>query len=112
MAFFRAGDLIHRIVIEQPDSTQDALGRSGGWSVFAADVPAEVQDLAGRETYLAAQRFVSQVSHVVRMRYMPGVSATMRVNWLGRLLVIQAALNPDGKMIEHRLVCLESSTNA
>lgn len=108
---FRAGELIHIVNIEEPNASQDALGRSDGWTTFVANVPCKVDDVGGRETYLAAQRFVDQVSHVVRMRYLPGLREMMRVNWEGRLLVIQAVLQPDGKLVEHQLICLESETN-
>jgi SPP1 family predicted phage head-tail adaptor len=105
---FSAGSLRHVIRIEKPSATLDAAGRPSGWETFADNVPAEVQDQSGRETYQVG-RFLGQVTHVVRMRYMQGVTGNMRVIWDARVLEVQYPLNPDGKRIEHRLVCVESN---
>jgi SPP1 family predicted phage head-tail adaptor len=103
-----AGSMIHIVRVEKPNDTQDALGRPTGWTPFVQNVPARVEDISGRETYLAG-RFVDQVSHLVKMRYLPGVKGNMRVIWEDRILEIQAILQPDGKRIEHQLVCVESN---
>jgi SPP1 family predicted phage head-tail adaptor len=109
---FESGKLKEYVTIEKPSTSQDSLGKPNGWVAFASNLPAEVQDQSGRETYLAAQRFVDQVSHVVKIRFLPGINGNMRVLWNGRILQIQAVLQPDGKRIEHRLICLESASNA
>jgi SPP1 family predicted phage head-tail adaptor len=47
------------------------------------------------------------VSHRVTLRFIPGVTAKMRVNYGGRLLLIEAALNIEERNRELQLMCLE-----
>lgn len=110
MPTFTAGQLRNLIRIEQPSTTRDSLGRPS-WETFADNVPARIEDVSGKETYIIG-RFVDQVSHTVVLRYMTGLSGNMRVIWLdngNRILEIDAPLNPDGKRQWHVLACTESN---
>lgn len=103
-----AGVLRDLITIQQPNSSQDSLGRPDGWTTFADNIPAEVQDVSGLETYLVG-RMIDQVTHVVKIRYLSGVVSNMRILWNSRILEIATVLQPDGRRIEHMLVCTESN---
>jgi SPP1 family predicted phage head-tail adaptor len=84
------GRLRHRITIEQSTETRDANGdRVPAWNVFAADVPAAFQSGPGRE-YLAAEAIRAEVAGRFNIRYLPGVTAQMRVLWDGLVWNIKA----------------------
>lgn len=106
----RAGELRHRISIERPNLKQDSFGGTqiGDATVFADRVPARVQTLTGRELY-AAQQKVSQVTHLIRIRWLGGVVAKMNVNWYdeGKFFQIEAVENPDGRHKLLDLLCIE-----
>lgn len=108
----RAGRLRKRIIIEERAATQDAAGQPvGAWTTFWA-CSADVQPLSGREL-LAAQAVESAVSHRVRLRYTPGITAAMRINLGGgRLLNILAVRIRDERNRELELDCEEGLTDA
>ena len=102
----KAGLLFHQVMIEKPKAQKDSLNRSTGWDTFASSVAAHVEDLSGRQTFTAG-RIMHEVTHVVRMRFLSGLSNDMRVIWNGKTLDIEGILQPDGKLIEHQLLCSE-----
>lgn len=106
----QVGRLRHRISLEKPgDATRNAYGEkvsSPAWEAYAQDIPAEVIQLAGREGEFARQ-LVATASHRVRLRYREDVVATHRVNFGGRLLVVNATRDPDGRRRELELTCSE-----
>lgn len=92
----RAGRLRERIQIMQIDApTRGAAGSEvENWSQFA-DVPAEVEEISGSElvTLRAAE---SVVSVRIKIRYLAGVTADMRVHWGSRKFTIDGPpINPD-----------------
>jgi SPP1 family predicted phage head-tail adaptor len=101
------------------NNTQDSFGDTqiADDSVVFANVPAEIVTLQGRELY-ASQQKVSEVTHRVTIRYLPGILASMNIGWPAesKFFQIQAVENPDG--VHHRLdlLCIErddsSRTNA
>jgi SPP1 family predicted phage head-tail adaptor len=107
----KAGALRHAITILQPSLVQDA---AGGWQIgadntFAANVPAEISTLTGRELEAAKQK-VSEVTHKITIRWQPGILASMNVGWFDdrpRFFQIQAVENPDGRRIKLELLCIE-----
>lgn len=106
-----AGKLRHRIQILRSNLNQDSFGDTqiGDASIFADDVPAEIATLQGRELY-AAQQKVSEVTHRITIRWMPGLLAKMNVQWFDerdRFFQIQAIENPDGRHKRVDLLCVE-----
>lgn len=102
----RAGRLRHEVTIQQPTLSQDGTGDPvPSWSAFAT-VWAAVEPASGRERFLDQQRF-ADTSHVVTLRYLPGLLPTMRVLFGSRVLRILAILNIDERGREHRLLCQE-----
>jgi SPP1 family predicted phage head-tail adaptor len=108
----RAGDLRHRIQLVQPTLVQD---KSGGveedQATIFATVWAQIEALTGRELYAAQQR-VSQVSHQITLRYMPGITATLNVRFNNREFQILSVENPDERTKMLILLCLERDSSA
>ena len=74
-----AGDLRHRIDIDDKVTTQDGEGGEiVSWVAWADDVPAAIGALSAREM-LAAGALASIVSSKIVIRWRPGVVPTMRV---------------------------------
>lgn len=81
----------HRVTIEQPTRGRDASGNAVvTWSTFAADIPAKWLPGPGRE-YLAAEATRQQTVGRLALRYLPGVTAAMRVQFDGKTYRITAA---------------------
>lgn len=91
----RIGQMRHRIIIErlaEGSPSQDAGGTpSVTWTTFSTEW-CEITPLQGREL-LAAQQMNAEVTGKVRMRYRPGVTAEMRINFGGRYMDILAVTN-------------------
>lgn len=77
----RAGRLNKVVSFEQRPTTQVAGGsgdQSATWTVFASGIYAEVVPLSGREL-MAAQAVQNMGTSRVRIRYLPGLTAKMRM---------------------------------
>jgi SPP1 family predicted phage head-tail adaptor len=105
----RAGQLRHRVQIQEATETVNAYGeRVKTWSTVMTRW-ASVAPASGKEL-MAAQQTVSQVSHVVRMRYTSGIVASMRLlHETSRTLRIDAVLNTDELDRELKLLCVETT---
>lgn len=87
----RGTRLRHRIAIDRKDVSQDpATGAiTESWARLHDDVPADFLSGPGRE-YLAADAIRAEVDGRFRIRYLPGLDATMRVLWDGQIWSIVA----------------------
>lgn len=75
----RAGRLNQRITIQSPATGQNEYGEpNSGWTDFAANIPAEVLDVSGRE-FLASAAINNSVTTKMLIRPLAGVIASMRV---------------------------------
>lgn len=103
----RIGPMRHRVtVLHQVQGADDPLGEpSLTWAEFAT-VWGEVSPLSGRQ-YMEARQAQSEVSHRVRIRYLPGVAADMRVQHDGRMFQIEAVLDMGERKREMHLMCVE-----
>src|SRR5690554_3950961 len=100
----RSGNLRHRIEIQRQVPGRNEIGDPiVRWETFAK-VWAEALDIKGREFWQAAQ-VQSEITSRVRIRYLPGIKASMRVLHEGRLLEIDHILDPDGRKRELHLMC-------
>ena len=91
--------LRHRITIQAKGEVIDANGDvSVGWSDFAADVPASWLAGPGRE-YMAAEAIRAETVGRFEIRYLPGVTAQMRILWDGAVYAIKAPpqVDPTGR---------------
>lgn len=86
----RSQDLRHRITIESEQEVQDANGDvTTDWAPVFEDVPAAWLPGPGRE-YLASESTRAEVEGRFTIRWMPGITAAMRVQWDGRIWNIKA----------------------
>ena len=75
-----AGRLRHRVTIEQPTITQNPLTGeiTEGWSTFAANIPAAIEDLSARD-FIQSAAMQSEITTRITVRYLPGIKPNMRV---------------------------------
>jgi len=100
----RAGQLRHRITIQQLSTTRDDYGGVvETWADFAPDIPASVQPLSGREL-IAAQAAQSEARVKMSMRYIPGVTEVMRVSYGGKVYNITAVIDVDERHRELQIM--------
>ena len=109
----RAGTLRHRVRIEQlvPGSpAQNAGGEpEEAWAELTTRYAA-VEPMKGREL-LAAQQINSEVSTLIRMRSLQGVTSTMRAVYANRNYDILAVVNVDERARETLLYVREGPNN-
>jgi len=99
------GRLRERVTIQQATETRNAMGEVvQSWVTFA-ERWASVDGLSSREFLLQGQQ-QSEISHRVRLRYVPGMKATMRFLWRGRVLEMTSLLE-HGNRSEHEALCTE-----
>jgi len=99
------GRLRERVTIQQASETRNAMGEVvQSWVTFA-ERWASVDGLSSREFLLQGQQ-QSEISHRVRLRYVPGMRNTMRFLWRGRVLEITSLLE-HGNRSEHEALCTE-----
>lgn len=72
------GALQHEIILQAPDAGQDSVGQPvTTWTTFAT-VRAHIRDATGRQ-FAAAQAMQNAVYAEITIRYLPGVTPSMRV---------------------------------
>jgi len=107
----QAGILQEKVVIEAPTEARNAFGETTlTWGTFAtrwAHIEA-----TGYSEQARRQQIGGMVSHVVRMRYVPGMTGKMRLRWTSRgdrLLYISSVVE-KGRREEHECQCEEQAT--
>lgn len=89
---FSAAALKRRIVIEKLTLTPNSTGgQVSSWSTFAT-VWASIEPKTTDERFFA-QRIEPLTTHYVRMRYLAGVLASMRIVYSGRVFQIKSVIN-------------------
>jgi len=115
--YIEAGSLRDRITISDPatqSGTQDDYGEvisGANPPIVASNVPAKIEFISGRNVY-TSETFVSQVTHRVTLRWMPGVKPQQEINFVDqegntRNLQIMFIDNPDQRNLMLILNCLE-----
>jgi SPP1 family predicted phage head-tail adaptor len=93
------------VTVQRATETRNRLGETTqSWSTFA-ERWASVQGLSSREVLLTGQQ-QTEVTHRVRMRYLNGMTGSMRILWRGRVLEITSLLEHNNRS-EHELLCTE-----
>lgn len=100
----KSGTLRNRITIQSPSSVQDASGQPIVSWIDVALVWADIQYISGISA-LKAGMDTSAVKVSIRIRYMAGVNAGMRVLHGGNVFSIEAVL-PNMAMRSVDLVCV------
>jgi SPP1 family predicted phage head-tail adaptor len=105
----KVGRLREIITIRQKT---DIIAESGkvtqNWSFFA-QVFAEVRTMSGKE-FLAQEKVKAQVSHIVTIRWLDGISEKMNILWGTRVLnIVHIGEDRDhARMMQ--LVCMEAKS--
>lgn len=111
----RAGDLRHRVTLQQRSTAADSLGQQLTTWTDLFTVWAEIESLTAREL-LAAQAVQSEVSHRITVRYRaelanPIAVSPLRVVYKGRYFNIGGALNVDERNRTIELLAGEGLNN-
>ncbi len=108
----QAGDLRHRVTIQALQATQDAETgeESTVWVDAWIKVPAKFDYLEGREL-LAAQAIQSEVTARITIRYRPGVLATMRALYRGRVWNFAEPIPDSSSGIQALVIPVSSGVN-
>jgi len=104
----RAGELRHRITIEQNSPTQNNFGEEvPSWSEFATRWAA-VRATGGRETFADDQKF-AEATHEFELRHISGVDPKMRIKWEERVFDIESVLDLDGRKRRTVIIAVEDT---
>lgn len=103
----RAGRLHHRITLERETVTKNEFGEEvSAWEPYATRW-AEVRPQGGKE-FWAAQQVIDDLSHEVRLRYMPGIRSKDRLLFKGRVFdIVSPPVNVGERNVELVLMCRE-----
>jgi len=113
MARLSPGMMRHRVRILDPGATLDSYGQLTGTATARAEKWASVEPLSGRE--LESARAVSAtVTHRVRMWYTDRINpkSQMLVLNTGKVLQVEAIIQPDMQREELELLCTEKVAGA
>lgn len=101
------GNLRHRITIEQKTIDNSQLDPVETWSKFAT-VWAAIEPLKGNERWIDGAKLISNsVTGRIKIRYLAGVTPTMRVKFGSRTYEILAAINVNERNEEMHLMVKE-----
>ena len=100
------GKLRERITVQVSSGTTNALGEQVLTWADSSAVWASVEGVSAREQLTAGQSQVA-ISHRVRLRYLPGLTQSMRFSWRSRTLEIVSLLE-HGNRSEHEAICQET----
>jgi SPP1 family predicted phage head-tail adaptor len=104
----RAGELRERVAVMAYRETKNQMGEMVPvYDQTFATVWASVEGVTARELLLAGQQ-QTEISHRVRMRYLPGLTQQMRIVWRDRTLEIISVLEHENRSI-HELICQETT---
>lgn len=106
----RGGDLRKRVTIQQRTTDQDDYGQQLNQWDDVARVWAGIEPLNGREL-LAAAAVQAETTHTVTMRYRPGITPQLRINYNGRLFNILNVLDDNERHRTLTLLCSEGLNN-
>jgi SPP1 family predicted phage head-tail adaptor len=99
------GRMRERVRIEQATENRNAIGEVvRSWQTFA-ERWASVDGLSSREFLIQGQQ-QTEISHRVRLRYLDGMTSTMRIVWRDRVLEINSLLEHRNRS-EHEALCTE-----
>lgn len=103
----RAGDLRHRVTLQKPVYSQDEFGQpENNWEDIVT-VWAKIEDISGREYFIAQQAPTAQVSTRIIVRWRSGVRPEMRIVHKDRIFDIKAAFDPESRKRWLHVMCQE-----
>jgi SPP1 family predicted phage head-tail adaptor len=100
------GKLRHKVSLLQKSVTQDEIGQEvGGYTIFCT-IWAAVEQLSFKETLSAGSERASRMVKI-KFRYIPNVSADMRISHGDKTYEIISMLDKESRHIELELLCEE-----
>lgn len=102
----RAGNLRHRIQIQQPVMIQDDYGSPVETWQTICEVWASILPLRGQELF-QAQQWQSKISHKVTIRYRSGISPRYRVLFGDRVFEVETVINVTELNRDVQMLCSE-----
>ena len=89
----RAGDLRHRIIIQQPSISQNSMGEwVKTWETFCT-CWGEILPDTGNTQY-SAKQLNAEASGKIRIRYRAGLKPTMRISYQGHIYEVLSLIEP------------------
>jgi SPP1 family predicted phage head-tail adaptor len=101
-----AGSYRHPITFQKQTTEKNEFGEKVSTWVDFAQSRAGIYPVSGKD-YFAAEQIHSDVTTKVHVRYMPGITADMRVKFGERIFKIVAVLNFQENNKELQLMCKE-----
>jgi SPP1 family predicted phage head-tail adaptor len=101
------GKLRERITVEVASESTNTLGETVLTWATTSSVWASVEGVSAREALEAGQQEVN-ITHRVRLRFLPGLTQKNRFAWRGRTLDIVSLLE-YGNRSEHVAICEETT---
>ncbi|MFA5866915.1 MAG: phage head closure protein [Actinomycetota bacterium] len=102
----RAGQLRHKIVIQQVLLSQDAYGASVETLSTFATVWTSIEPISGRE-YFDSAKLNAEITHRIRIRYTAGITPDMKVLFGSRTFDILSIIDREERNREMELMCAE-----
>ncbi len=102
----RAGQLRHRVTIQQKIISQNSFGEEVVTWSDVATVWAAVEPLRGQE-FIEARQAEAEITARIRMRYRSDVRPDMRVVWGTHTYDVLAVIDVAGRGRELQLMCRE-----
>lgn len=104
----QSGKLRERVTLQSKTVVRDAFGSEVVTWVISATVWADVRSTDGTEQVESSvDQVVATISHSVLIRYMAGLSPSMRVVWQGKVLQILSIVENDNRQRQLILKCNE-----
>lgn len=94
-----AGRLRHRVTVEQVTEAVDSFNEPDETWTTRATRWGEVLPQDGRE-FFSAQQINAEITHLVRMRYLAGVTPKMRLRLGTRIIKILSVINVEERSRE------------
>jgi SPP1 family predicted phage head-tail adaptor len=102
----RAGELRHRVTIQQATTARDGFGAEVETWADLATVWAKVETVSGTETIGPEQLETATLTHQVTVRWRDDLKPTMQVLWKDRTFTIRAVI-ADNANKQITLLCDE-----
>jgi SPP1 family predicted phage head-tail adaptor len=102
------GKLRERVIVQIASGATNSLGETVLTWANSTAAWASVEGVSASEALEAGQQEVN-ITHRVRLRYLPGLTQLMRFAWRGRTLDIVSLLE-YGNRSEHVAICEEQVT--
>jgi SPP1 family predicted phage head-tail adaptor len=104
------GELRHIVTFQKPTNAENAYGEvrdDCDWVDALVDVRVGIYPISGKEFYTASS-VNSEVTHKIKMRYVPNITSDMRIKFGERIFeLISPPINFQEKNVEIQLLCKE-----